>query len=58
MPLIIVSPVHDIQSTQELFLDHDYFGFDSEKVSKPKFPLKELALTISAARFFYLVILL
>lgn len=37
VPLIIVSPTHEMQSTQELFLDHDYFGFDNEKVSKTKF---------------------
>lgn len=48
VPLIIVSPVHDIQSTQELFLDHDYFGFDSEKVhflEEEKLPVISNSLT-------------
>lgn len=32
IPLIIISPTHNLQSTRELFSDNDYFSFDSKKV--------------------------
>ncbi|OVA02076.1 UTP--glucose-1-phosphate uridylyltransferase [Macleaya cordata] len=32
LPLIVVSPADGIQSIQKLFIDHEYFGFDTEKV--------------------------
>uniref|UniRef100_A0A1D1YP83 Ribosome maturation factor RimM n=2 Tax=Anthurium amnicola TaxID=1678845 RepID=A0A1D1YP83_9ARAE len=32
LPLIILSPTHELLLCQELLSDHDYFGFDNEKV--------------------------
>ncbi|KAL8460807.1 hypothetical protein ACS0TY_032350 [Phlomoides rotata] len=32
VPLLLVSPTGSVNSLQELFLDHDYFAFDPQKV--------------------------
>lgn len=37
VPLIIVSPAHEILVLKKLFSDNDYFAFDSEKVGNPGF---------------------
>ncbi|XP_058101161.1 uncharacterized protein LOC131245604 isoform X2 [Magnolia sinica] len=48
IPLIIVSAAQDIQSSQEHFSDHDYFGFDQKKVwflEEEKLPVVRSSLT-------------
>lgn len=33
VPLILISPSHQIKHLEKLFLENDYFAFDSKKVS-------------------------
>lgn len=37
VPLIVVCPTESIEYLKQLFMDHDYFSFDSEKVRRMYF---------------------
>ncbi|XP_077226833.1 16S rRNA processing protein RimM family isoform X2 [Tasmannia lanceolata] len=48
VPLVMISPAHEIQSSQQFFSDHDYFGFNGEKVwflEEEKLPVFSSSLT-------------